>query len=91
MILRKFFLKLSNANESFGKETLTWKSYTTNKALPTTKRVQIIDPKEFVIAALNVDSKTFVVYMAIHEQEEMVMDPVREAQIKAQSGAKSGG
>ena len=65
VVLRMFFLKLSNADVSFSKETLTWKSYTTNKALPTTKRVQLVDLKEFVIAALDVDSKTFVVHMAI--------------------------
>ena len=39
VILGMPFLKLSNADVSFGEKTLTWKSYTTNKALPTTKRV----------------------------------------------------
>ena len=33
------FLKISNANVEFGERTLTWKSYTTKKALPTTERV----------------------------------------------------
>ena len=33
------FLKISNADVAFGEETLTWKSYTTNKALLTTERV----------------------------------------------------
>ena len=67
---------------SFGKGTLTWKSYTINKALPITKQVQIIDLKEFVIATLDVDSETFMVYMAIWEWEKMAMNPVKEAQIK---------
>ena len=65
VILGMPFLKISNADVSFGEGTLTWKTYTTNEALPTTERVQIVDPKEFVIAALNVDSEMFVVYVAI--------------------------
>ena len=34
------------------------------------------------------DSKTFIVYVAIQEREEMAMDPDRKAQIEAQSGAQ---
>ena len=52
---------------SFGKETLIWKFYSTNKALPTTKRVQIINKTNIVIGALDADSKTFVVHMVIQE------------------------
>ena len=83
VILGMPFLKISNADVSFGEGTLTWKSYTTNEALPTTERVQLVDPKEFVIAALDADSETFVVHVAIREQEEMAMDPGRKAQIEA--------
>ena len=36
MFLGMSFLKISNADTAFDKETLTLKSYTTNKALPTT-------------------------------------------------------
>ena len=61
------FLKISNADVAFGEGTLTWKSYITNKALPTTKQVQLVNLKEFVIASLNVGSKTFVMHMAIRE------------------------
>ena len=52
VILGMPFLKLSNADVSFGKEIFTWKIYTTNKALPTTKQVQLINKKNFVIVAL---------------------------------------
>ena len=83
VVLRMPFLKISNADIAFSKEMLMWKSYTTNKALPTTERVQLIDPKEFVIAALDVDSETFVVHVAIWEWEEMVVNPSRKAQIEA--------
>ena len=71
MILRMPFLKISNADITFGEGTLTWKLYTTNEALPTTERVQLVNPKEFVIAALDADRETFVVHVAIREQEEM--------------------
>ena len=65
MILGILFLKISNADVSFGEKTLTWKTYTTNKALPITEQIQIIDKKDFIIAALDADSETFVVHMAI--------------------------
>ena len=41
-----------------------WKSYTTIKALPTTEQVQLVNPKKFVIAALDA-GETFVVHVAI--------------------------
>ena len=83
LILEMPFFKISNADVSFGEETLTWKTYTINKALPTTEQVQIVDLKEFVIAALDVDNKTFIVHMAIREREEMPVHFERQAQIRA--------
>ena len=83
VILGMLFLKISNADVSFGKKTLMWRTYTTNEALPTTKGVQIVDPKEFVIAALDVDSETFVVYVAIRKQEEMPVHSEKQAQVGA--------
>ena len=82
------FLKLSNTDISFDEKILTWKFYITNKALPTTKQVQLVDPKIFVIAAFDTDSETFVVHIANQEREEMAMDPDKKAQIEAQSGAQ---
>ena len=41
------FLTLSNADVQFLEKKLTWRSYTTAKALPTTKQVELIDKKEF--------------------------------------------
>ena len=61
------FLKISNANISFSEKIFMWKSYITNKVLFITKQVQIIDPKKFVIAALDINNKIFVVYMVIQE------------------------
>ena len=39
VILGMSFLKISNADVSFGKRTLTWKTYITNKTLSTTEQV----------------------------------------------------
>ena len=39
VILRMLFLKISNADISFSEKTLTWKIYTTIKALLTTEQV----------------------------------------------------
>ena len=79
VILRMFFLKISNMDVSFGEKILTWKTYITNKILPTTKQVQIINKKDFVIAALNANSETFVVYVAIWEQKKMPMHSKKQA------------
>ena len=87
VILGMLFLKLSNANMSFGKGTLMLRTYITNKVLPTTKRVQIIDKKDFVITALDADNETFVMHVAIREQEEIPVHSKRQAQIEAQVGA----
>ena len=89
VVLGMLFLKISNADVAFGEETFTWKFYTTNETLPTTEQVQLVDPKEFVIAALHADSKTFVVHVAIWEREEMAMDLDKKAQIEVQSGAQT--
>ena len=83
VILGMLFLKLSNANVSFDEKILTWRTYTINKVLSTTKQVQIIDKKNFVIAALHANNKTFVVHMAIREQEKMPVHFEKQAQIKA--------
>ena len=69
---------------SFGEKILTWKTYTTNKALPTIKQVQIIDKKDIIIAALDANSKTFIVHIAIQKYEKMPMYSEKQAQIKAQ-------
>ena len=45
VILKMLFLKISNADVAFGEETLTWKSYITNKALLITKQFQLVYPK----------------------------------------------
>ena len=60
-----------------------WRTYTTNEALPITKQVQIIDKKDFIIVALNTDSETFMVHVAIWEREKMPMHFKKQAQVGA--------
>ena len=83
IILAMLFLKLNNANMSFGKKTFMWKTYIINKALSITKQVQIINKKDFVIVVLDADSKIFMMYMAIYKWEKILIYSKKQAQIKA--------
>ena len=84
IILEMLFLKISNTDVSFDKKILTWKTYITNKTLPITKQVQIINKKDFVIVTLDADNKTFMMHVTIWEWEGMLVYSERQAQIKAQ-------
>lgn len=53
IVLKMFFLAFSNANVSFADNDLIWKTYIVDKALPTTKCIQIINRKEFAKATLD--------------------------------------
>ena len=78
MVLGMSFLILSNTDVQFGEKKLTWRSYTTAKALPTTKQVEFINKKEFAKVALDENSETFVVHVAFFDLE---IYPNRETQI----------
>lgn len=58
-----FFLTLSDANVQFGEKLLEQRSYITTEVLSITKRVELINNKEFAATALNKNAKTFVVYV----------------------------
>lgn len=47
----------------FAEKELIWKAYTTAKTLFTTKKIQIIDPKEFAKAVLDLEQMAFVVHI----------------------------
>ena len=64
VVLGMPFLTLSNADVQFAEKELTWRTYTTEKALPTTSQVEIIDKKEFAKAALNENVEAFVVHVS---------------------------
>ena len=62
VVLRMLFLTFSNANVQFAEKKLTWRTYTTKKALPNTCQVKIINRKKFAKAALEENVKAFVMY-----------------------------
>ena len=80
VVLGMPFLTLSNVNVQFVEKKLTWRFYTTAKALPTSKWVELIDKKEFAKVALDENFKIFVVHIASFN---LVLEiyPDREAQI----------
>ena len=83
IVLRMPFLAFNNADVEFtGLEKLTWRSYITAKALPTTNWVELIDKKEFAKAELDENSETFVVHVAMLEAETSI-HLSRPAQIAA--------
>ncbi len=55
---------MSNADINFQARNLQWRSYTTGKVLPTTRRVELIGKKEFIAAAFDPKHEAFVVHVA---------------------------
>ena len=64
VVLGMSFLTLSKANIWFKERELVWRTYMAAEVLPMTRRVEIIDKKEFATTALNADNETFVVHVA---------------------------
>ena len=64
VVLGMFFLTLSKADIQFAKRKLVRRTYMAAEALPTTRRVKIMDKKKFAAAAPNADDKTFVMHVA---------------------------
>ena len=75
VVLGMPFLALSNADIQFDTESFTWRSYSAAEALPTTRRVELIDKHEFAKAALDENSETFVVHVAALEALEPAVHP----------------
>ena len=70
----------NNANIGFLNKELTWKTYSIVEALLTTKKVQIIDWKEFAKAGLDPNKEAFVVYI-VTITSKMTIYPEHKAQI----------
>ena len=64
VVLEIFFLTLSGVDVDFWGRELWWRPYTIQKDLPTTRRVKLMGKKEFAAAAFDLESETFVVYIA---------------------------
>ena len=87
MVLKMPFLTFNNADIQFAEKKLTWRSYTAAEEISTTKWVKLINKKEFAKAALDEESKTFVVHVAALElspkSAKMTMHSSQAAQITA--------
>ena len=57
------FLIFSRADIRFAKQKFVLRIYTAVKALSITKRIDIIDKKEFAVGELNLDDEIFVVHV----------------------------
>lgn len=64
VILRIFFLTLSNADKWFVEKELEWKSYSTAGILPINQRFKLIDKEKFAAVALDKNAETFIIYVA---------------------------
>ena len=80
MVLGMLFLTFSNADIQFAEKELTWKTYTTEKALPTTCQVKIIYWKEFAKVTLDENVEDFVMHVS-SLRSRMTIHPAREAQL----------
>lgn len=60
-----FFLTINNVDINLQIQNLQYNFYTTKKVLSTTKRVKLIETKEFEIIALYLDYKIFIIYIII--------------------------
>ena len=89
VVLGMPFLTLSKADIRFMEQELVWRTYTAAEALPTTRKVEIINKKKFAAAALNVDDKTFMVYIAaLAEPIIMPIYPSCHTQVAALTSEK---
>ena len=77
VVLGMPFLALSNADIQFDTESFTWRSYSAAEALPTTRRIELIDKYEFAKVALDENSETFVLHVAALEALEPAIHPSR--------------
>ena len=72
VVLGMPFLILSDANVDFLGRELRWRTYTTKEALPTTRCVELVGKKEFAAAALDPESKTFVIHVASFRSDALL-------------------
>ena len=64
VVLGMLFFTLSGADVDFSGRELWWRTYTTKKALPTTRRIELVKKKEFAAAALDPEYETYVIHVA---------------------------
>ena len=59
-----YFLFFGKVEINFEERELNQKTYSLNEALPTTKRMQMIDQKKFMVVLLALDKVAFVLHVA---------------------------
>ena len=74
------FFFLNNANIQFADKNLIWRTYRTKEALPTTRRIKLINKKKFAEKVLNENVKAFIVHVASLSLK-MTIYPARKAWI----------
>ena len=75
------FCTLKNADIKFAQKKLNLSFYTTAKALPTTKRIEIINEKKFTKATLDENVEAFILYMTSFGLNLMFIHSAKEALI----------
>lgn len=58
-----FFFTLSNTKVKFNNRKLKWGSYTAVETLLTTRQVELIVNKEFIVAAVDLEKEICIVYV----------------------------
>ena len=78
VVLGMPFFIFSNVDVQFAEKGLTWRTFTTKKALSTTCQVAIIDWKEFATAVLDENIESFVVHVS-SLRSRITIHPARKA------------
>ena len=63
VVFRMLFLTLCSADIDFLGRELRWRTYTTKEALQLTRRIELVDKKEFAVAALDPEYETYLVHV----------------------------
>ena len=64
VVLGILFFALSGTDIDFSGRELRWRTYTTEKVFPTTRRVELMGKKEFAATVIDPEHETYVVYVA---------------------------
>ena len=63
IVFEMLFLTLSSTNVDFSGRELWWKTYTTAEAFPSTRRIRLVERKEFAAASLDPEYETYIFYV----------------------------
>ena len=88
VVLEMPLLTFLDADIWFAEKELSWRDYTIVKTLPSTRKVDLIDKKEFAATAIDEDFEAFVVHMA-SIMETMSLYLAKKAQIAALQADKA--